>query len=429
MEIRPFRGWQYHQAQGGDITALIAPPYDVLTAEDKRDLLARDENNIVAVDMPHVPPKEAGPDEVYQAAAETLEWWAESGRLRQADSPALYAYEQTFTWAGTQYVRRAMICGVRATELGADVIPHEKVFPGPRADRLKLTRATRMQLSPIFGFYDDPTGDAALALWSAVGGEPDLRGRLRDVVEKIWAVTDETVIAEVAAVLADAPVFIADGHHRYTTALTYRDDLPDARQTGGDHEANFVMFSLVPADDPGLLILPTHRIVMNLAADFSINALMRAAGDFSWQRCSVADADLQHADAFLRRYGPGAMAFMEADPAEVWIARLQNPEAMEQAAPDEPEAWRSLDVAVLHKLIIDKAMEPWRTDDLFVEYTPEGRAVLAACQSARAQLGVCMQATPLDAVEQIARMGAFMPHKSTYFYPKVATGMVLKPLE
>jgi len=429
MEIRPFRGWQYDAARGGDITSLIGPPYDVLSAEDKRDLLARDENNIVAVDLPHVPPSEAGPDEVYQAAAETLRQWKSSGRLRQADRPALYAYEQTFTWAGTQYVRRAMICGVRATELGADVLGHERVFGGPKADRLRLTRATRMQLSPILGFYDDAGGGVAEALFSTAPPEPDLRGKLRDVTEKIWAVTDEAVIADVAAGLRDTPVFIADGHHRYATALAYRDDLPAARTIGADHEAGFVMFCLVPADDAGLLILPTHRVIRNLAADFSIHDLMRAAGEFSWRRCSVTDADLQNADAFLRRYGTGAMAFVEADPAEVWIARLTDPDAMAAAAPDKPEIWRRLDVAVLHKLIIDRAISPWRTEKMSVEYTPDGRAVLAACHAARAQLGVCLQATPLAAVQDIARTGTFMPHKSTYFYPKAATGMVLKPLE
>jgi len=210
--------------------------------------------------------------------------------------------------------------------------------------------------------------------------------------------------------------------------MTYRDALVAAGGADENHPANFVLFALVAREDPGLLVLPTHRVIRGLADSFSIGALVEAAGDFEWQRCSVEDADLTDADAFLKRYGPGAMALMGADPAEIWIAKLSRPEAMVEAAPDELDVWRELDVAVLHKLFIDGALTPWRTDDLSVEYTPDGRKLLAACQSGSAQLGICLQSTPVEAVERIALAGATMPHKSTYFYPKLATGMVLKPV-
>ena len=160
-----------------------------------------------------------------------------------------------------------------------------------------------------------------------------------------------------------------------------------------------------------------------------LSHLVEKAREFSWQRCGVADANLADAGEFLGRYGKGAMALMGADPREIWIAKLKEPEAMVAAAPDQTDAWRDLDVAVLHKLIIDTALNPWRTGQLHVDYTPDGQSVLAACRRGRAQLGICLQATPLKAVEQIALSGASMPHKSTYFYPKLATGMVLKPLE
>ena len=187
--------------------------------------------------------------------------------------------------------------------------------------------------------------------------------------------------------------------------------------------------ALVASEDPGLLVLPTHRILRGLTRNFDVSALVEHAGDFDWKRYSVEDADLSDADAFLKRYGPGAMGVMGAKPAEIWIAKLNRPEAMAEVAPDELDIWRRLDVAVLHKLIIDKALAPWRTDKLSVEYTPDGRKLLAACQAGSAELGICLQSTPVSAVERIALAGATMPHKSTYFYPKLATGMVLKPLE
>jgi len=428
MEIRAFRGWRYCVEAGGDISAVLAPPFDTLSDQDKRELLARSERNIVAVDLPHVPPIEAGPEEAYRQAAQRLNQWKSSGVLCQEQRPALYAYQQSFRWGGRSRTRRAMLCGVRITPLGQAVIPHERIFAGPTADRLKLTQHTKTQLSPIFGFFHD-LGGQAMDLLFAAAGQPVARGQLRDVPGTLWAVTEQGVINEIASLLRDVPVFIADGHHRYTTALSYRDGLRQAGRLDDAHEANFALFALVARDDPGLVVLPTHRIVRGLRDSFTVERLIARCPQFTWQRCSVEDADLTNSEAFLRRYGRGAMAFIDRNPAEVWIVRLTDPAAMAKAAPDQQEIWRQLDVAVLHKIIIDAALEPWRTKDLFIEYTPEGPAVLAACNSGRAQLGICLQATPLEAVEAIARAGASMPNKSTYFYPKPATGMVLKGLE
>ncbi len=431
MDIRPFRGWRYSTGPDGDVSNLIAPPYDVLDGRDKDELLSHSEHNIVAIDLPHVPPKELGPDDAYHGAAATLDAWKSSGVLCQEQAPALYAYEQSYTWAGQTYNRRAMICGLRATELGKDkdVIPHEHTFAGPKADRLKLTECTRTQLSPIFAFFNDPQSAVSNLLWAAAEGRPALEGQLHDVTERIWPVTNTGVIEEIVSALRDVPAYIADGHHRCTTAMNYSAALRDSGQIDYEHEANYIMFCLICRDDPGLLVLPTHRIVRGLSEQFSIPALIERMGEFDWKRCSVGDANLRDADAFLRKYGKGAMAFMGANPAEIWIGKLTDPGLMEQLAPDELPVWRELDVAVLHKAVIDRAIEPWRTDGTHVDYSPDGRAVLAACSSGSAQLGVCIQGTPLEAVESIGLAGASMPHKSTYFYPKIATGMVLKPLE
>ena len=428
MEIRPFRAWRFHRA-GGDIGAYLAPPYDVLTAADKRELLNRCDDNIVGVDLPHVPPHDAGPDSAYEMAANGIARWKANGTIRQDESPAVYVYEQTYTWAGRTRTRRAMLCGVRAGKLDKDVIPHERTFDGPRADRLKLTEHTKMQLSPIFGFYNDADGVVADILAAGASGPPQAWGQLREVAEKLWVLDDQDTIDEIAFALRNVPVFIADGHHRYTTAVDYRDALVAAGQGDENHPANFVMFALVAREDPGLLVLPTHRIVHGLAGNFAVSDMLGGAADFDWRRCSVEDADLSDADKFLRRYGRGAMALMGARPAEIWIAKLNRPQAMVEQAPDAPDVWRELDVAVLHKLIIDKALTPWRTDRTSIEYTADGRKLIAACLAGSAELGICLQSTPVAAVERVALAGASMPHKSTYFFPKLATGMALKPVE
>lgn len=428
MEIKPFRGWRYSTSDG-DVSKLIAPPYDILSAADKDALLAASEQNIVAVDLPHVPPKQAGPDSSYQAAAALLNQWKQQAVLKQDAAPAIYAYEQAFEWAGKSYCRRAILCGLRATAFGKDVIPHEQTFAGPKADRLKLMHATATQLSPIFGFYDDAGGRVTQAVFSGLCCPPQF-GTLRGVGERLWPITDAATIAKVSALLKSTPVFIADGHHRYTTAMIYRDELAAAagRALPADHEANFVMFALVARNDPGLLILPTHRMVKGLRATFKLADLVAALPQFSWRQVDLAVADLGDADSFLQPFGPSAMLLIDRGGRAAYVGRLTDAEAMKAAAPDKIDAWRQLDVSILQKLVIEGPLKRFASGELNVEYTPDGQAVLAACRGGEIDLGICLQSTPLSAVEAIASGGAFMPHKSTYFYPKLATGMVLKPL-
>ena len=430
MEIRPFHGWRYLGHMDGDISPYIAPPYDILTGADKERLLERSRENVVAVDLPHVPPKELGPHEAYEQAAATLAKWTSWGVIRQDAEAAIYVYEQRFTWAGREYARRAMVCGVRGTELGGDVIPHEHVFPGPLADRLELTRQTRMQLSPIFGFYDDPGGAVSKLLAQAAEARPVGIAVLRGVAERLWAIRDEHAIATISEAMRDVPVFIADGHHRYTTAMNYRNSLAEGGRIDDDHEANFVMFALVARDDPGLLILPTHRLFTNLNESGSVERLAEASPAFSWRRCGCAEEiGAAGIEALLGCARPGAMAFVSGKSTVLWIVALARPEAMREAAPDQTAEWRRLPPAILHTLIMEKALQPWAGRELSVEYTADMREVVRACRSGRAQLGAILPSIPIHSVEAIARSGSSMPHKSTYFYPKIATGMVLKPLE
>lgn len=422
MEIKPFQGWRYSTA-GGDVSRLIAPPYDVLSQADKDTLLAGDEHNIVAVDLPHVPPNEVGPDKVYQAAADRLDEWKSSHLLRQDDKPAIYAYQQTYSWAGKTHTRNMVICRVRATELGGDIIPHEKTFAGPKADRLKLTEYTRMQLSPIFGFYNDPGGTVAAMLQSATDSQPDASGSLNGVTERLRVVSDENIIDSIVRTLRDEPVFIADGHHRYTTAINYRDSLGEIAP---GHPANYVMFVLAAMDDPGLIVLPTHRIIRRLK-DFSLEKFIAATGDvMDYEPIRPAADDAVDADTLLKPFGPHAMMLAGRDGA--YIGRIKDVSVMKQLAPDQTDAWRELDVAILHRLLIDNCLVDWWTEETFIDYRADGRAALADAGSDKADLVVLLQGTPIQAVREIALAGAVMPHKSTYFYPKVATGMVLYDL-
>jgi len=309
------------------------------------------------------------------------------------------------------------------------VIPHEHTFAGPKADRMKLTRYTNLQLSPIFGFYNDPDHQITEILQAATASEPTATGTLDSVEQKLWVISDPESIASIIELLDAEPAYIADGHHRYSTAAKYAKALRDSGEIDEDHEANFVMFALVARDDPGLLVLPTHRVVTNLNEEFSLDSLRGALGMFEWERYEGDAPDLRDADAFLRPYGDGAMAIIGPGAEEIWIVRLADRSAMEAAAPDECSAWRDLDVAILHTLILKGASWWCSGKEIAVEYTPDGDKARGECVSRRASLAIVMQGTPLQAVVDVADAGASMPHKSTYFYPKLATGVVLKPLQ
>jgi len=429
MEIRAFRGWRYVGRDGGDIGSFIAPPYDVLTGADKDRLLQGNPANIVAVDLPHVPPKQLGTDAEYDQAARQLASWKTDGVLKQDAKPCIYVYEQVYTCSGETYVRRGMFAGVRATDLGKDVIPHEHTFAGPIADRLKLTEVTQTQLSPIFGFYEDPDGAVGEILSAAASREPDAIGDLNGVTEKLWVIDDETTIATITRALGDKPVFIADGHHRYTTTLGYGRQLLEAGEITADSEANFVMFALVAKDDPGLVILPTHRLFSDLDPAGSVEKLAESLPEFSWKKLDPADMDADGLEKLLDDSSPGAMAFISCTGAELWLADLVDPDAMAAVAPDESDTWRALPSAVISKLIIEKGLKKWSpSGSPTVEYTASIAEAIEACRAGRAQLAVCLKGIAIESVEAIALAGDSMPHKSTYFYPKIATGMVLKPL-
>ena len=420
MEIRPFSGLRYAVGDG-DVGAFIAPPYDVLSQADKNALLAREARNIVGADLPHCPPADVGPDSAYAAAAATLNRWRADGVMARDEKPCLYAYQQSYAWAGKTYRRRTLIAAVKLEALGEGVWPHERTFPGALADRMKLNLATGMQLSPVFGFYEDGEGVAEAVF--AAAGAPDAAGVLDGVDSCLWAVSDADAITAARDALAGRDLFIADGHHRYTTALAYRDRLGPLRP---DHPANFVMFVLAAMSDPGLIVLPAHRVLSGLR-DFDLDRFAASAHHvMEFTRVRLGVDDIADADGFLRRHGEHAMAFAAGQDA--YVGRLRDPAVMDRVAGDRPEAWRRLDVAILHRLLIDDYLADNKTNKMFIEYKADGRAALSAVKSEQADLAVFLQATPLDAVRDIALAGHVMPHKSTYFYPKPATGMVLYPL-
>lgn len=268
-KVFPFRAIQYARAASGptDVSALVAPPYDVLDGAAKAALLAKSPSNIVAVDLPHIPAKELGPPESYANAAKLFRSWLGSGTMKRAERPAMFVYRETFQSSGRTYQRTGMACTVETVPFGprtgGGILPHEETFSGPKEDRLALMRATGAQLSPIFGLHADEKGGAtAVLLRVCAAREPDMTADMGDGVKhEVWTVDDADTIAAYQAALSGDDIFIADGHHRYNTALNYLKHLEQSAPVPADHPARRCMMVLVGMNDPGMVIWPTHRVL------------------------------------------------------------------------------------------------------------------------------------------------------------------------
>lgn len=414
-EITAFAALRYRtDTRSGDVSDRIAPPYDVLDRADKDALLTRSDRNIVAIDLPHVPPKSLGPTECYERSAETLERWIEDGTLVREDAPAIYAYHQTFTYQGKTYVRRMFIARLKLEPFSAGtVLPHEETFGGPKEDRLALMKTTRANLSPVFALYPDPSGTVADALTAHTDGAPDAVGTIDGVENRLWVVKDGAAIDRLVGVFAGLKVYIADGHHRYMTALNFRDWT--AEQSGGPlaagHPANHVMVVFGSMDDPECLILPTHRVLAGLN-DLPLDALLQAWRD-GCEEVPAAEADL------------GLYHGASGDARHVRFTRRDILSSLE---PNKSAPWRALDVAYLHRYLIDalfpKAPGGAAVDIRYVKLEDDTRRI------AREEHGIALicKAATMGQLRAVSEAGDRMPQKSTFFYPKVATGLTINLL-
>ena len=430
-QIRPFAGIHYAKRSDLDFSKVIAPPYDVLDEGGKAALQARHPNNVVTIDLPHLPAKAAGPGDVYERAKLTLDAWRAARVLVQDPRPALYPYTQRFEQAGRTFHRRGFIALVRLTPFGADVVPHEKTYPGPIEDRLALMRATNAQLSPIFGLFSDPRNEITNALYHTLA-KPDFSGLLDDVHNDLWHLTDAETTNQVTDAMKDRPVYIADGHHRYTTALKYKQEM-EQRHGGAlppNHPANWCMFVLVSMQDPGLLILPTHRLVGGMSS-FDPEAFRAVLGvDFEMIETAMGAEEI---GAFVHRLAgdvPHSFGLFDGRGRRFYVLRLKNPEILASLEPDHSAAWRSLDVAILQRYLIDEVLQPKFAagKELVRSYTADPQQIPAQVDGGKYQIALLLQPTPLHALEELAKQGEVMPQKSTYFFPKLATGMVINPL-
>jgi uncharacterized protein (DUF1015 family) len=407
-EIRPLRAVRYEPSAVGSLDAVAAPPYDVIDDELRAALVTRSPFNVVEIDLPVA---ENGGDP-YLHAQTTYEHWLQQGILIREREDSIWALTQSYEGHdGRGHTRHGFFARVRVEDYGAGTIrPHERTHPGPKEDRLRLTRATRANLSPIFSLFSDPEEAAWQALEPHTSGEPFDEIRDDDGTHnRVWRITDSGTIDRVRAALADSELLIADGHHRYETARVY------AEEVGGEGEHRWVLMFLCSLSDPGLTIFPTHRLLTELKTRDVQERLGRTIKEHfdiePIERSGLEPpADL-----------PGiVMGYMDSFHKQGYRLTLK------------PGDYPTLDTRVLEDLILRGTLG--MTDDDIdhkhgLDYSKNTPDAIEAVLSGRADAAFYMRGIPVDQVREVAAAGESLPPKSTYFYPKIPTGLVFNPLE
>lgn len=416
-EVLPFNALHYDLSTVGSLAAVTAPPYDVIDAEERAELVGRSPFNVVELDLPE--PSEKDGDR-YQKAAETLEEWTLAGILTQDRSPTIWALTQDYTGPdGNSHRRHALLARVRVTDYGAGLIrPHERTQPGPKQDRLDLTRATRYNLSPIFSLT---TADA----WPAVAESTEVEPWAEVVdgdgtVHRLWPLDDPAVHQAIIETLSGAELLIADGHHRYETARAYRDEI------GGEGPHDFTLMALTGLDDPGLTVFPTHRLVGGGSGrPVDPDDLTERLGEWF----TIEETDRPGVDPEGME-GPGCFGYLDRSGRHLRL-RLSDPGVLDSLMAGSSEAYRTLDAAILEKAVLEGIVGMTEADVEAkdgIDYAKTIDAAADAVASGEAEAAFILRPTPIEQVRAVAAAGETMPPKSTYFFPKLLSGMAFNPL-
>ena len=417
--VEPLAALHYDPAVAGPLQALAAPPYDVVDPEQRAELQSRSPHNVVAIDLPEDPD---GGDR-YAHAARLLDAWRAEGAVVRDDEPALWALVQDYAAPdGRRLTRNGFFARVRVEDYGAGTIrPHERTHPAPKEDRLRLTRATRANLSPIFSLYSDPE----LRAWRAL--EPaTLQDPFGEVIEpdgtrnRLWRVADPDAIATVRDALDDVELLIADGHHRYETARVY------AEEVGGEGPHRYVLMCLVALQDEGLTVFPTHRLVDGLKDTDKPEALAATL------RQAFEIEPIEIYDLVPPDDGGGIqMGYLDSHLRRPFRLTLKDQAIADEALRDMPEPYRRLDTAVLEALVL-KGPLGLSEDDIShlhgLRYARSFEEARELVESGEFDAGFFLRGIPVAQIQEIAAAGVNMPPKSTYFFPKVPTGLLFHPL-
>ncbi len=416
-EVRPFPGIRYRLDRPEAAADVICPPYDVISPAQQAALRDRHPQNVVRLELPEDFDSDTTDDNRYTRAAGLFRRWLAEGVLQPDGAPCLYVYGQRYQVEGGAQERLGLVAALKVEPYEAGVVlPHEQTFPKHKEDRFRMLTTAQAQFSPIFGLYSAPELAVRQSLDQVAAGEPAAVAVDPEGVEhRFWPVADAEFAAWAAEVFQGRQVFIADGHHRYETALRHRNERRELEPDAPLGPADYVMTFLVEMDDPGLVLLPTHRLVRaGLPAPDEI--LSRLDGAFTREAVSLEEAgSLRHHQIGLVL--PGGQA---------WRLTLADTGALERLDQEHSPAWRDLDVAVLHRLVFQELLGLEGTGAIV--YTRDPAEARERVVSGEFQAGFLLPAPNVEELKAVAGAGDKMPEKSTYFWPKAVTGLVLYPL-
>lgn len=445
-DIQAFRGIRYDLGHVGSLSEVIAPPYDVIDSDLQTKLYERHPANVVRLILNRDEPGDE-PDAKYQRAARYLRNWQREGVLATENQPCIYVYHQSFEFGGQTYYRRGFMARLKLERFGeGSVFPHEETHSAAKADRLKLINACRANLSQIFGIYPDETNEAQEYLETAVSNVLPLEATDHlGVKHQIWPVSDQDVISKVTAAMGPKPIYIADGHHRYETACNYRDQLADGGSLPDNHPANYVLMMFVSMHDPGMIVLPTHRLFRGVPTMDSKTLSEKLQSCFDIETFGNGIASTNDLWEEIETEDEQTTLGLYATADQTWLrVRLNDSgqKRMAEICDDHGEAWQGLGVSILHRLIMEDCLglkdlpspKYVHAVDEVVEGLEKGDAVGRDAtgqlgQGEAFQLACLVMPARLEDVQVISEDAERMPAKSTYFYPKLLSGLVINPLE
>lgn len=424
-EIKGYKGLRFNCEKAGKIEELVCPPYDIISDQQREEYIKTNPHNIIRLELPKG-------DDKYNKAAEILNDWLEKGILVKEDKPAIYIYEEEFTAYGERKAIKGIICRVKLEEFSKGIIlPHEFTLSKAKEDRLSLMKATNCNFSQIYSLYMDGGKNTLGKIDSLSKSEPDIQLQDNDnVTHRMWIIKDEKAIADICSDFADRKLYIADGHHRYETALNYRNYLREQGLAKEGDACDYQMMMLVDMEHPGLVVFPTHRLVRNLD---SFNAERVIDG------CKEYFDVTEHSDintiesTLMELYNQGKKAYaFYCGGSSYKLLVLKDTNIIKKLLPNASTATQQLDVTILHTLILEKIFgidAENMAKQINLTYTKIFDEAISSVQQGNSQCAFILNPTRVSEIREVASNGEKMPQKSTYFYPKMITGLVMNQLE
>jgi uncharacterized protein (DUF1015 family) len=431
-EVRPFRGVRYKEGLAGELADIICPPYDVITPRLQQELYHRSPYNFVRIEAGRELPQDTGTDNKYTRAAATLKQWLDEGVLAADPAPAVYLHDHYFSYQGKERRRRSIIAGVRMEEWDKRVVrPHEGTLAEHRGDRFSLLWALETNTSPILALFQDRGGRVASLLARAGEGRPIIDFSGAGERHQLRAVTRPEIISQLSGCFTDWPLYIADGHHRYESALAFRRERRAGSSSSGDEAYNFVMMALVDFADPGVLILPPHRLVGGIPKTALSRLAARLRSLFDIEELPLDAPDVwAKVDRVLAAGDEVRLCLFGLKEDRLLILKLRDFATASRMMPYfHSELYKKLDVSVLDHVILEEFLGLGSGGEgAIIDFSYDGREAVRRVQEQEYQLAFLLRPIKPEVIRAVADADDRMPRKSTYFYPKAPAGLVLHKL-